>query len=370
MTPIPFQTFKGYLRQMKFEDLNETGLFAMTKGFTGFADIPKPTEQETHEFIERAKERGITYNHIMYANKNSRRFAGDHTLPKSRYFSVCKNSDGYDDGTLQSELYAYYRPKDTGHLTIADLTNDKQRKSIIESGFPDTKGVYDIQILFLRENGKRSIIDIIPGIDNSASSLLIGIPVRVGYYQIDNVIDLRNPATAEWFAKSMSVIEIEVDNKKHSLNSLRGRLQSFAEILPTLMTQEIGGHIANNPMFSSQVGIWMRLNNVGALIYPSARNNSYVKIRNGKVEDFGGWNLVDYRNAPEPFFKLSIDLTIGWAKQFGYVESQDPTIFPQIKFDFEHHGICAGSWKVDGMVGLRQAIIRSELKKAGYTLPW
>lgn len=370
MSQIPFQKFKGFLRQMQFEDLNEIGLFAMQKGFTGFLDIPKPTEKEVSELIERNKARGINYDKLFYVQKNPRRFAGDYTLPKSRYFSVCKNKEGNDNNTLQSELYAYYRPKETGYVTIADLTDEIQRTSIINSGLPDTKGVYDIQLLFIREIGKPFIFDVIDGIDEKIPYVMIGIPLRIDYHEIDNEIDLRDPYTAEWFAQTMSHIEIEVDGKNYELNPLRGKLKSFDEILPTIMTQEIGGQRADNMSFTSQVGVWMRLNKVNALIYPSARNNSYVQVKKGEVTDFGGWNLVDYRNSAKPFFNLSFDFTSGWAKQFGLLDQAKPIYYPKIEFVFEHTGVNAGSWKIDGFVGLKQAIIRNQLKEAGYNLPW
>ena len=48
---------------------------------------------------------------------------------------------------------------------------------------------------------------------------------------------------------------------------------------------------------TNAIGSYLRTIGVEALIFPSARSDTYVEFRNGELVDFGGWNLVDYRNA-------------------------------------------------------------------------
>jgi hypothetical protein len=45
------------------------------------------------------------------------------------------------------------------------------------------------------------------------------------------------------------------------------------------------------------VGSWMRTSHVNALIFPSARSDAMVAMREGELAGFRGWNLVDYRRA-------------------------------------------------------------------------
>jgi hypothetical protein len=48
------------------------------------------------------------------------------------------------------------------------------------------------------------------------------------------------------------------------------------------------------------MGRWFRQIGANALIYPSARTDVECILHNGKVTLSRGWNLVDYRGAPEP----------------------------------------------------------------------
>jgi hypothetical protein len=64
-------------------------------------------------------------------------------------------------------------------------------------------------------------------------------------------------------------------------------------MLPTLVGPGLGGSEA-----TSLIGSYLRTHGVQALIYPSARFNTWVQVQDGVPVDYGGWNLVDYRNAP------------------------------------------------------------------------
>lgn len=62
---------------------------------------------------------------------------------------------------------------------------------------------------------------------------------------------------------------------------------------------------------SQYVGNWMRTHNVDGFVYPSARANAAVLVRDGQVEDHAGWNLVDYRGAPPPAISVMLNMSLG-----------------------------------------------------------
>jgi hypothetical protein len=45
------------------------------------------------------------------------------------------------------------------------------------------------------------------------------------------------------------------------------------------------------------IGVWLRKNNVSALIFPSARSDCAVCISDGDLQESYGWNLVDFRGS-------------------------------------------------------------------------
>jgi hypothetical protein len=49
-------------------------------------------------------------------------------------------------------------------------------------------------------------------------------------------------------------------------------------------------------MLLRTIALWMVQRNVEALIYPSARCDVKVEIRNGEILSWKGWCLVDYRS--------------------------------------------------------------------------
>lgn len=84
-------------------------------------------------------------------------------------------------------------------------------------------------------------------------------------------------------------------------------------MLPTLVSQDLGGTLGTDV-----IGAYLRSVGAEALIYPSARCNVEVEIRDKQLAGFHGWNLVDYRDAaidslPDlPAFSLTaIDQGIG-----------------------------------------------------------
>ena len=119
--------------------------------------------------------------------------------------------------------------------------------------------------------------------------IVIEFPYQVEYREIQQVIDLRDPQAQNWFYEKFQVGDGKTFNKPNGTN-----IGSFLEMLPTLMASDRGGNDV-----TSAIGVWMRNNGVHALIFPSARMDAAVTIKDGKITDWLGWNLIDYRTATE-----------------------------------------------------------------------
>jgi len=70
---------------------------------------------------------------------------------------------------------------------------------------------------------------------------------------------------------------------------------TFYHMLPALMNRNRGGSI-----ITQAIGLLLRRSGADALVYPSARTNVRVIVEDGKPINWNGWNLVDYRGAPNP----------------------------------------------------------------------
>jgi hypothetical protein len=166
----------------------------------------------------------------------------------------------------------------------------------------------------------------------------VQVPYRVERQRIENVVDLRLPTVRDWFFDKFFEGDGEVFKK--ILVSYKKSEGSFLQMLPSLVYPDLGGNDITHA-----IGTWLRLNRVNALVYPSARCDVKCVVQNGKVleEHCWGWNLVDYRGAPEPK-----------AKQFIYVGDWDQE-GPMDSISSEPNGSeLYGSFLVDGVLARRE----------------
>src|SRR5438270_7463862 len=127
---IPTKTVRLTLKQITPADLAAEGASAMRACFTGFTELLSPDD----EYVKKGRE--LTFRRFgnigdqMQSDLSSaRRFAGDRSLARGRYFTVCKDVNGNDDGTLVRELCAYNDPLKSGIVTVIDPTSpDHQDK--------------------------------------------------------------------------------------------------------------------------------------------------------------------------------------------------------------------------------------------------
>jgi hypothetical protein len=72
---------------------------------------------------------------VFREHRLPRRYDGDRTLPHGRYYTVCKNAEGDDSGTLYRELKFYKDAlKAEGHSMVYDPAITRQREMIDRLG--------------------------------------------------------------------------------------------------------------------------------------------------------------------------------------------------------------------------------------------
>src|SRR5689334_18799859 len=94
---IPLSAFRGWLKQVSPLQLNSLGQLALTEAFPFFAGTA-PSADELKRLQKQAQDFHID---VLYRRKGpKRRFEGDESLPRGRYYSVCSDAEGTDGGTL------------------------------------------------------------------------------------------------------------------------------------------------------------------------------------------------------------------------------------------------------------------------------
>ena len=235
---------------------------------------------------------------------NPRRFAG-YNLGHNRYYSVAQDEEGDDGGCLRNELGAYRKPQMT-RVYVADsgLAADRTQLASLLPFQPRQKHIY-VQFDFVRF---RRLMPESPMIARESSSggliLVYWVPYNTSQETIGDVIDLRIPETRAWFCETFKKGPDEMYRKPF------GQINSFYDMLPTLMEPEIGGgHWTQAGITHYLIGNWLGLQGVAALIYPSARSDVGVELEHGAITKFVGWNLVDYRGGEKPNIPDGLDVS-------------------------------------------------------------
>jgi hypothetical protein len=346
---MPLTTFRGWLKRLDPAVLNAMGKQTIKHVFLFFG-APTPDD-----FLDRADRltalgvklgeadladvatlRDLTRAGVETKIVRHRRFSGgDGLLPRGCYTSICKDSAGNDDGSMSRELLAYVDLRIPGLVYAGDSTSEKLTAFLRNP--PRPLPGYCVEYVFLiapQIPEQKVIFDSFYGellaaagdVDRPIHAFVF--ETRVDESTIEGVIDLRLPRTQEWFFEHFK------NGDGHFLTKNVGTAREFYDLVPTLMHPAIGGSEVTHA-----IGSWMRSSGVNALIYPSARSDASVDIRNGELVASHGWNLVDYRGASAlPATELT--KSVG-----GWPDFLQPTGFLQVA----NGGELAGSWKVTGL---------------------
>jgi hypothetical protein len=155
---------------------------------------------------------------------------------------------------------------------------------------------------------------------------------------------------------------------------LRPPLDNFGQLLPAMLTQELGGGV-----LSVAAGALLRKAGANALVFPSARNDPFLRVKDGKLRRAEGWSLVDYREAPPLKQLIVLDVDRAWPKSvrlgpgFSLRQRPGPDPFKSVTIDYEDSGPRRGSFEVEGIVTLLELLREVELqnfRNNERTLPW
>jgi hypothetical protein len=182
---------------------------------------------------------------------------------------------------------------------------------------------------------------------------VVALPLTVTKTNIKRIIDLRDPRTANWAASNLSRLEYRIGDRRVKPFPNRPRIDSFSELLPTLLEQSLGGCTATNIF-----GDWLRRIGAQGLVYPSARVDARVDMQAGKMVGSEGFCFVEY-SGTGPLGLCGHDHSPEWPKYVqctpaGPGKEHEPTLeFKDVKMIFDHDGPAAGSWRVQGLKTLR-----------------
>jgi len=351
-------TVRLVLKQITPDDLAEEGKAAMDACFTGFTEPLSSDDDYVRQGQELAARRfGTAGVPIESDLSTARRFAGDRSLSRGRYFTLCEDSSGNDGGTLVRELGAYHNPQKSGLVTIIDptLPEHQDRVPLALRGQP----LRELLLLFPPVGGASH--PFAKRFTSEARPLYMTLPIRVFETEIDGVIDLRQPAVANWFAAALSSLnwsafQPDLGGTPCPAFPFKQPLESFGDLLPALLCQSIGGGRG-----AAQIaGLWLRKLGVNGLIFPSARSDSQVLVRDGEVVKWSGFNFVDYRKSPPPETFAAIDFSVDWPKKIqtwpdDYTENAQPIVYDTVAVDYKNQGADKGSWIVQGLEMRRSA---------------
>lgn len=317
MTELPFTTFNGTLKQMQPSELDENEAYALDYLFPLFRTLGEKFTWDAWAPVHTGMNGKVFY----VGRGRERRYAGDKTLDRGRYFAVCNDSSGDDHETLLNELKAYYGYKSRIACQVFDSTvGNAAEKELERYGHKSTSWPH----ILLRIGPKipNPIVERL-GL-GKAPSIHFPIPIAVFSCEIEKVIDLREPATQQWFFETFRVLEEECRTEVERETGIAysddvGKLQSFFDMLPILLSPELGG---GHP-FVQGTGAWLRSNGARAIIYPSARMNCSTSLIDGKLRDWRGWHLLLFGDGPPTDWKVHFGRTVSWKPFLGDAFNMD-----------------------------------------------
>lgn len=326
---IPFSIFEGYIKQLNVAELDDNEHFALDSLFPLFCNL-----DDWHRFDSGwCPVRTGMNGKVFYVGRGrERRYAGDQTLTRGRYFSLCNNTaSGDDGGTLLNELMAYYsyRSRIPGRVFDTTVGHDAA-KELRTYGHE----LPHFPALLLRVGPKES--NPVPkrmGLP-PCDTVHVPLPLIILRATIEYTVDLRIPATQDWFFSHF--MELEQAHCRYpkengifksgdtyfvTFDKDRSEMRSFVDILPVLLAPEPGG----GQPFLQGVGAWLRSHGANALIYPSARRNTSVTAcaRTGQVLSSAGWNLVVFAGSPG----------VDWRNHFGHMISWEPYLGEAVRIE-------------------------------------
>jgi hypothetical protein len=299
---------------------------------------------------------------VQFDSSGGRRFAGDRTLPRTRYFSLVDGA-GSDERTLLQEMSAYLIGSTYPGLVSlfdSDGANTMELLGILADIPKRNYAALDLTVPSLLIAVRPLIADpMLRDAYGKATQYAIQVPYQLSDRTLAGVLDLRQPAARTWLVAQFSRT-IRLEDKEFPVLLGRDRPDNFEQILPSLLDQWLGGGLTTGNM----AGLFARQAGANGLIYPSARSNARVELTDNLVMDSVGWCFVSYENAPDmetnAQFSIASDkwpIHIGWSPQpIGWVQELIP--LKNTEIDYVRSGPRAGSFEVRGLAEYNRALYR------------
>ena len=290
----------------------------------------------------------------------ARRFAGDRTLPRTRYHALVQDELDSDDRTLLREMSAYLGSY-PGLASLFDTTGANSMEILgVLADLPQTNyRSLDISrpslLVALRPLEPDPVLAEAYG---SGGHYAVQFPFQLSVRTHRDVIDLRRPAAQAWLVDCFSS-EFPVGKKRFPVASRR-KATAFPQLLPTLLDQWLGAGWTT----ANLTGVFARQAGAAGLVYPSARSNPFLGLERGAVAAWSDWCFIDYEGAPEMELQAAVSIAgddwpsaVGFAPAGGsWVKEFIPLRGTEIRH--EQSGPRAGSWEVTGVAEYNTAIYR------------
>jgi hypothetical protein len=324
-----------------------------TLGAYGFTDEER--EQTTSEL-------GGLFGDVAveFDPTTARRFAGDRTLPRTRYHVLLDDRSDSDDLALLREISAYVGSY-AGLVSLFDTTglNTLEWLGVITDVSPANYRALDLNqpslLIAVRPLARDEVLSERYG---SSGHYVVQFPFRFSTRSLQNVTDLRRPTAQNWLAERFNG-EVQIGDRRFPV--LLGReATDLSRLLPTLLDQWLGAGWTT----ANLAGLFLRQAGAAGVVYPSARSNAFVDVRDGALVASSGWCFVSYEGARGMHISSAVSVadddwpsTVGFAPAAGsWVEEFIPIRGAQV----QHHasGSRAGSIRVKGVAEYNTAIYR------------
>jgi hypothetical protein len=355
----PFSDARLSLKQVDVSTLGdiERFVFSATLGTYGF-------EHRAHEIAEAKKSLSqlLAGTEVQFDSSQARRFAGDRTLPRTRYFSILDRG-GSDGRTLLREMSAYFAGSSyPGLVSLFDTdgTNTLELLGILAAIPKRNYQALNLTIPSLLIAIRPLTTDhVLADAYGTSSQYVVQVPYRLSDRRVTGVLDLREPKARRWLIDQFNG-KVHIGRKRSPVMIGRKRVAGFGRLLPSLLDQWLGGGWTT----ANLTGIFARQAGASGLVYPSARSNAWVELRDNMVTDFSGWCFVSYEGAPKMEIGTGVSIAsdewptrIGWSPHNeGWMREFIP--LKNVEISYVRRGTRAGSFVIRGLTEYTWATFR------------
>jgi hypothetical protein len=353
-----FSSIELCLKQVDIPGLGELSRYVFNSAFGSYSWDDNTINEATSELS-----RTLGGSEVVFDTTTSRRFSGDSTLPRSRYYSLSNDDCGWDDHTLLREISAYLTGSTyPGLVSFFDtsMQNSMELLGILAAIPKKNYEALDLSLpsflIALRPLAPDLVLREAYG---RARHYVVQIPFTLTTEVFERVIDLRRPEAQAWLVEEFNSTFVLGDTRFPVLIG-RQPPTNFRELLPSLLDQWLGGGWSTGNM----AGFFARGVGGDGLIYPSARNDANVNVNDGAVRDSAGWCFVRYESAPEMQITHAFSRASDpWPTTVGFAPSTASWVqeFIPLRGARINHvvsGPHADSWNVEGVAEYNTSLYR------------